>query len=337
MSQVSMIAVSVVVPVYSGSKYLPDLVNELEKLRDRWANEQAPMRIVETILVDDAAIDDSPALIDRLARENSWVTAIHLVRNFGQHAATIAGILHTSGDWVVTLDEDLQHPPGRIEDLLRHAVRTGSDVVYANAETAVHEKFVRDLGSRLYKRTIVTLSGNRNVRLFNSFRLIRGSIARAASSVCGHDTYFDVSLSWFTQRVEFIWMKLKDVRFIQSGTSGYRFSKLLSHARRMLMSSQVKIMRVCGLFGLIVVAGSVVGGIALFLQKLIAPETIDVGGWTSLALISIFFGGIITFLVGVVLEYLSALVLAAHGKPLFFVIDRSSDVILVDYFDLKSL
>src|SRR5262245_33636812 len=121
MSQVSTISVSIVVPVYSGTKYLSDLVQELQKLRDRWADEQAPMCIAEIMLVDDAAIDDSPALIDRLAKQGSWITAIHLVRNFGQHAATIAGILHTSGDWVVTLDEDLQHPPARIEDLLRHA------------------------------------------------------------------------------------------------------------------------------------------------------------------------------------------------------------------------
>jgi glycosyltransferase involved in cell wall biosynthesis len=189
----SPVSISIIVPVYSGSKYLVLLLQELEALRLRWDGEQAPMRLVEVILVDDAAVDESPAIIDRLAAEKRWVTALHLSRNFGQHPATIAGILHSAGDWVVTLDEDLQHPPSQIEALLRQAVRSGSDVVYAKPEGAVHEKYSRDLASRLYKRMIVLFSGNRNVPLFNSFRLIRGTVARAASSVCGHDTYFDIA------------------------------------------------------------------------------------------------------------------------------------------------
>src|SRR5882672_7517570 len=102
--------------------------------------------------------------------------------------ATIAGILHTSGDWVVTLDEDLQHSPARIEDLLRKAIIHRSDIVYANAETRVHQSHLRDVGSRLYKHVMKLMTGNPNVTAFNSFRLIRGDVARAASSTCGHDT-----------------------------------------------------------------------------------------------------------------------------------------------------
>lgn len=326
------ILISVVVPVYSGQDYLSRLIAELGAVRTRWEEQGAPMRLGEVVLVDDSAIDGSPRIIDTLAGEHSWVIPLHLMRNFGQHAATIAGILHTSGDWIVTMDEDLQHPPAGIERLLRQAIAQQADVVYARAEGDVHEAKSRDWASRAFKRLMVRLSGNPNVPHFSSFRLMRGSLARAVSSVCGHDTYFDVAVSWFTTRVSFVTMTLKDERFIKKGESGYRLSKLLSHARRMLMSSQIKVIRICGLFGLAVVMLSVLASVGLLLHYFLFPHETLVRGWTSLALIGLFFGGFISFIVGIALEYLSALVLVAHGKPIFFVVNRAQDDVLADYF-----
>lgn len=327
-----MISVSVVVPVYSGEAYLRALAAQIGALRDRWGAGDAPVRLVELILVDDAARDGSPAIVDEIAASMPWVTVIHLSRNFGQHAATIAGILRSSGDWVATLDEDMQHPPERIESLLRRAVETGSDIVYASAGEAVHQKIVRDFGSRFYKRLIEVLTVNPNVRHFNSFRLLRGSIARAAAAAGRHDTYLDVSLSWFTRRVTTVTMILKDVRVIGGGGSGYRLSTLLSHARRMLMSSHVKYIRLGGLFGLAVLLMSGIAGLFLILQKLTFPSTAPVTGWTSMMLTTIFFGGVVAFLLGIALEYLSSLHLNARGMPLFFAVDRSGDRPLKDYF-----
>ncbi|MEN9855628.1 MAG: hypothetical protein RLZZ157_754, partial [Pseudomonadota bacterium] len=119
------VSLSVIVPVYSGEAYLRPLLLRLEAVRMGWREQGAPFQLNEVILVDDSAVDGSPALVDALAREYSWVVPLHLMRNFGQHPATIAGILYSSGDWVVTMDEDLQHPPEDIEAMLRQAVTTG--------------------------------------------------------------------------------------------------------------------------------------------------------------------------------------------------------------------
>lgn len=328
----SPVSVSVIVPVYSGEDFLTELVGQLEQVRQDWRERQAPMELSEVILVDDSAVDGSPTVIDRLAATHGWVTALHLMRNFGQHAATIAGILHSSGDWVITMDEDLQHSPAEIEALLKQAVRGGADIVYGKPVSTVHEARSRDWGSHGFKRLMVLLTGNANIAHFNSYRLLRGSLARAASSVCGYDTYFDVALSWFTKRVEFRRLELKDRRFISSGRSGYSFSRLLSHARRLLISSQVKIIRLFGLVGMAIVAACMLAAVALFLQKVLSPTTIIVTGWTSLMLTILFFGGVVTFMVALVLEYLSTLVQAAHGKPIFFTVDRSIDAALANYF-----
>lgn len=326
------VSVSIVVPVYSGEMFLADLVAQVDRVRTMWRDTGVPLELAEVILVDDSAVDGSPEIIDRLAAQYGWVTAIHLMRNFGQHAATIAGILHSSGDWVVTMDEDLQHSPAEIESLIRRAVSDRADIVYAKPAAAVHEARSRDWGSRGFKRLMVFLTGNPNISHFNSFRLLRGSLARAASSVCGHDTYFDVALSWFTKRVSALVLEMKDQRFIASGRSGYSFRRLLSHARSLLISSQVKIIRMFGLVGMMVVGVAGLGVAVLLMQKILSPDTISVSGWTSSMFAILFFGGFITFMVSLVLEYLSTLVQAAHGRPRFFTVDRSGDTQLADYF-----
>lgn len=161
--------VSVVVPVYCGSDYLAALVAALDELRREWQAKGAPFTLAEAIFVDDAAIDDSGARIDQLAREHSWIVPLHLARNFGQHPATIVGILHSSGDWVVTMDEDLQHRPEVIATLLRKAVSEHADIVYANPVSTVHDAAIRDWTSRSFKRMMQWLTDNPNLSSFNSF------------------------------------------------------------------------------------------------------------------------------------------------------------------------
>lgn len=326
------VSVAAVVPVYSGQRYLENLVAEFDKLRTGWVGAKAPMHLAEVVFVDDACIDQSAEVLARLAEKHTWVRIVTLSRNYGQHPATVAGILHTSSDWVVTLDEDLQHPPTRINDLLREAALGARDVVYAQAEDKVHENLFRDFSSIIWKRTLSKLTGNPNVRYFNSFRLMRGSIARAVGSVCGHETYFDVALFWFTQRFGVVRMRLKDDRVISGAKSSYNISKLFSHARRMLMSSQAKVIRLGGLIGLLALIASIFYGTYVVARALLTDEVFVVRGWTSLMVITVFFGGIITFLVGVCIEYLAQLVLQAQGKPLFFTVDRRSDAELVRYF-----
>lgn len=324
-----MLTVSIVVPVYSGAEFLPGLIAEIDTLRRSMEKANAPCRIQEVILVDDGAIDNSAYVMDELGKAHGYVRPLHLSRNFGQHPATIAGILHSSGDWVVTMDEDLQHPPSRIPDMLAIVAATGADVVYGQAAGKVHEKVVRDFSSRNYKATIERLTGNRQITKASSFRLIRGPVARAASSVCGHDTYFDIALGWFTQRIDVCQMDLRDARFIETGRSGYSIATLLSHARRLAFSSQIKLLRFGALLGIAILGLTFAACILLVFTKMLLPSVIIARGWTSLMLTISFFSGTILFLIGIMLEYISILVMRAHGKPLYFTVDRSSDALLV--------
>jgi polyisoprenyl-phosphate glycosyltransferase len=324
--------ISVVVPVYSGEAYLSSLIEQFDAVRSSWISKQAPFELSEVILVDDGAIDGSPELIDALAQNHRWLVPLHLMRNFGQHAATVAGILHSSGDWVVTMDEDLQHKPDQIETLLKQGVTTRGDVVYARPSSTVHQAKSRDWSSKGFKWLMAVMTGNPHVREFNSFRLIRGSLARGASSVCNHETYFDIALSWYTKRVSSIELSMIDERYVKTGKSGYTLRKLLSHARKLVISSQVKAIRAFGALGLLVMLISLFVFSYIILGKLFGSSFFAPDGWASLMATILFFGGFMAMTMALLLEYIATLVLAANGKPIFFTVNRSDDAALAKYF-----
>jgi polyisoprenyl-phosphate glycosyltransferase len=236
-ARMSHVLISVVIPVFLGEHTLPTLVAELAGVKAEWESGQLPITLVEAIFVDDGSRDGSARVLASLKRQYPWIRMITLPRNLGQHPATMAGISQTCGDWIVTLDEDLQHHPRHIGEMLALAARDSLDVVYARPAGSVHESIFRDGAARLCKALIAALTANPHVRDFNSFRLIRGDIARAAAAAAKEDTYLDVGLCRFSDRFGTHTVEMKDRRFIEKKSSGWTTRALLSHARRMLVSS----------------------------------------------------------------------------------------------------
>src|SRR5688572_11633514 len=326
------ITLSTVTPVYRGAQTLRPLVVELDCYRKELIASSCPLRLIESIFVDDGSDDGSSIVLAELSDEYDWVHVITLSRNYGQHPATVAGILYSSSDWVATLDEDLQHHPKFLNELLDNAVTNNFDIIYANPVQSVHESVIRDMSSRRIKWLVAKLTKNKFMPLFNSFRMIRGNIARGASAVSIDQTYFDVALSWFTTRINGVKLPLKDMRYIQSSKSGYSLRSLLSHARRLLLTSNVKFIRFGAVTGLIVMTLAIFGGITTIVVKLMYPEIIKAEGWASVMIVTLFLGGLSAFLIGMVLENLSIILMQTHGKPKFFDVDRRSDKELAEWF-----
>jgi glycosyltransferase involved in cell wall biosynthesis len=334
-SDIPNITVCTVTPVYCGQEYLADLVDQLDLVRKHWTERKAPMTLVEAIFVDDGSIDSSAQVLEDLSAQYSWVTIVTLSRNFGQHAATVAGICHSSSDWVVTLDEDLQHRPALINDLFTAQSQNSADVVYANPKQSAHGDSWRDKSSRSVKRVLAKLTSTPQIEMFNSFRLIRGSIARAAASSSSRNTYFDIAISWFTKSAASTKLDLRDDRFNETQSSGYGLLKLVRHARRLIVSAELDIASPGLVVGFVAILFAILLASITMIQKLFFPETIGSVGWTSLMTVSTFFGGIIIALLCVALEYIHILVMNNLGKPTFFTVDRSFDTILKEWFDAK--
>jgi glycosyltransferase involved in cell wall biosynthesis len=329
------IYLSTVTPVYHGAAFLRDLVRELLALKNTFERDGMPVRLVEAIFVDDGSIDDSFSVLTQLEAEYKWVKVIRLSRNFGQHPATIAGILHSCGDWVATLDEDLQHPPKHLISMLIEAVSKQYDVIYTKGNAGVHGSYFRDGSSRLSKAIVGKLTGNPHVWKFSSFRMLRGSIARAAAALSSHNTYFDVALTWFTNCIGTLSLPMQDRRFVHQGKSGYTVKSLLGHAGRMLTSTEVKLLRLGALIGVSAVVFSICMSGVVLIQKIWFPESIHLQGWASLILAILFFGGLTSLLIGVTLEYITSFRLHMLGRPAYFVVDRSKDQLLTQFLEKR--
>jgi glycosyltransferase involved in cell wall biosynthesis len=319
------ISLSTVTPVYSGEQYLPELVDNLLNVRKNWEKRNAPIRLVESIFVDDGSQDNSFLVLSELSKKYEWVRVVRLSRNFGQHSATVAGICHSLGDWIVTLDEDLQHDPQHIDQMLKAAVTENCDIIYAQPEGSAHGGTWRDRSSKLVKGILAKLSGVTVMPLFNSFRLLRGGVARAAASSCSSHTYLDIALLWFSKSISSVKFVMHDDRFAREGKSGYNFIGLVNHARKLIVNSNVDFALWGILLGILAIVFSAILALWVLVGSVFLPLSSQAPGWASLLASISLLSGVIIGLVTLILEYVSIMVVNQLGKPVFFTVDRSSD------------
>lgn len=327
------VTLSTVTPVYCGADYLQKLVEEIATVRQRWIDQESPVFLTEAIFVDDNSIDSSSRVLENINNQYEWVKVITLSRNFGQHSATVAGICHSSSDCVVTLDEDLQHKPDQIELLLKSVINESVDVVYARPKAPVHGDSWRDLSSKMVKRILARMTSTPQIKMFNSFRLIRGAIARAAASSSSSQTYLDLAISWFTKSAIPIHVDMQDDRYQNEKKSGYGLRKLIKHAHHFIVSAEIDVASTGLILGAAAILIAILIGSTVIIQRLFFPELIASTGWASLMAIITFIGGVTIAILCVALEYISIILLNQLGKPIFFSVDRSKDSVLKNWFE----
>ena len=309
-----------VVPVYRGEATLKRLVDELVPLTDTTTTPAGNVyRVIEVLLVHDNGPDDSAGVIRQLAASQPAVRPVWLSRNFGQHAATLAGIASSGGAWVVSLDEDGQHLPSDIGLLLDTAIATKSPLVYGQHEgDAPHARW-RNATSVIARRLGRWMAGA-DMQSFSSFRLILGTHARAVAAYCGPQIYLDSALRWAIGSSENC---VVSTRPRWRSESGYGFGRLLSHFWTLVLSSGTRPLRIVTFLGMAcAVLGFTGAGWIIFRQlttDFIAP------GWASMTVALLVMTGLILFALGVVAEYVGTLLRTVQGRPLYIVLDDPND------------
>jgi undecaprenyl-phosphate 4-deoxy-4-formamido-L-arabinose transferase len=307
--------ISVVVPVYRGEHTLDALVEEIAPLtKGCQTPEGRAMRVAEVLLVNDGGPDRSDEVIRRLCATMPFVRAVWLSRNFGQHAATIAGMSSTGSEWIVTLDEDGQFDPADIGRLLDVALGQGAQLVYATATNPPPHGMLRNMASRVAKTTATRMLANGNLVKFSSFRLMVGEIGRGAAAYVGPGVYLDVALSWAFGRVSFCPVEF---RRGSERPSGYSFRKLVSHFWQLVITVGPRPLRLVSLSGIVAALAGIVVALVVLVEKL--AGNITVPGWTSLVVIVLLLGGMNLLALGIVAEYVGAAVRMAMGKPLYLI------------------
>ena len=308
--------ISVVIPVYQGERTLEAVLDEIAPLTHTFMTPAGYSASVhEVVLVFDHGPDGSARVIRRLAAERPYVKPVWLSRNFGQHAATLAGIASSGGDWVVTLDEDGQHDPREIGSLLDTALTQEADVVYAEPVNKPPHGYLRNTASRTSKRLLETVFGGGKASHFNSFRLILGEIGRSVAAYSGTGVYLDVALSWVAARIV-----TSPVRLREEGDrrSGYSYRRLMAHFWRMILTSGTRGLRLVTAVGVLFAVGGVVFALWLVAMRFTSGDIPE--GWTSQMVLTALGTGAILVSLGIVAEYLGVAVNMALGKPAYLIV-----------------
>jgi glycosyltransferase involved in cell wall biosynthesis len=313
--------ISVVIPVYHGEHTLTAVVKELAGFVSPYRTPEGRCcRVAEVVLVHDAAPDRSDVVIRRLAGEYPFVQAIWLSRNFGQHAATLAGMSSTGSDWIVTLDEDGQFDPGDIGAMLDVALDRRAQLVYGSPINPPPHGVVRNAASNLTKVLAVKVLSGGHLERFSSFRLMMGEVGRGVAAYVGPGVYLDVALTWVFGRTA-----VCPVTFRDEGDhrSGYSFRRLLSHFWQLVITAGTRPLRLVSLVGGLTALGGLLAAVVLVIRRV--SNDITVQGWTSVMVVCLLLGGAILFSLGVIAEYVGAAVRMAMGKPLYLITSDPSD------------
>lgn len=313
---------SIVIPVYQGERTLPALLAELEPHTVPGLTPAGNRYVVgEILLVFDHGPDGSAKTIRELARTYAFVRAVWLSRNFGQHAATLAGMASSGGDWIVTMDEDGQHDPADVPRLLDAALQDSINLVYAQPTNAAPHGVVRNAASRttkwLFARVLARGSG---VETFQSYRLILGEIGRSVAAYAGVGVFLDVALGWANTSTGHCPVRL---RTEGDRVSGYSLRRLLSHFWRLVLTTGTKGLRLVSVLGALFAVLGVALASLLVVRRL--TERIPVQGWTSVMVVLLLTTGAMLFSLGVVAEYIGVAVSMALGKPPYLIVSDPAD------------
>lgn len=306
--------ISVVVPVYNSQEMLPTLVERLSGVLPQESDN------FEIILVNDGSRDGSWQVIQDLVVAYAHVRGIGMMRNFGQHNALLCGIRAARFNMVVTMDDDLQHPPEEIPKLLKR-LREGVDVVYGVPQAMRHSAW-RNVTSWAAKQGFALATGFRVVKEMNAFRALRTDLRRAFEDFRAPNLLLDVLLSWGTTRFDSVAVRHQPRA---AGKSNYTFPKLFNMFLLMLTGYSTAPLRLASLIGF----AFTLFGLALLIYVLVRFAMGSVPGFTFLAASIAIFSGIQLFILGIIGEYLARIFNRSVDRPTYVVsqeLKRNADL-----------
>ena len=294
---------SIIVPVYNSEHSLEPLTGRIAQVMPELAGND-----FELLLVNDGSRDKSWQVVQRLSQAYPWVRGINLMRNYGQHNALLCGIRAARYDRVVTIDDDLQHPPEEIHKLLEELDK-GYDVVYGTPLSKQHGLW-RNLASYILRLALQGTMGVENARKVSAFRAMRTQLRDAFASYQSPHVTLDALLTWGTTRFGAVPTR-HDPR--QVGKSTYTFGKLVLQGISMITHFTILPLQFASWMGF---AFALFGGfVLLYVVGRYLILGYSVPGFPFLASIIAVFSGVQLFALGIIGEYLARMHFRLMERP----------------------
>lgn len=299
--------VSFVIPCYRSEKSIGKVVEQIQ-------NTMHEHEECEIILINDCSPDNTFQKIRELCEKWDNVIGINLAKNFGQHAALMAGFHHITGEVVVCLDDDGQTPPEEVYKLL-DALDENTDVVYAEYERKKHSVF-RNFGSKINAKMTEYLIGKPKKLFVSSYFASKRYII---DEIIKYENPYPYVIGLILRSTKNIKNVKVNHREREEGESGYSFRKLLRLWLNGFTAFSVKPLRIATALGLIFACIGFIYAIYTVINKFVNPNVPI--GWSSMMAAFMVIGGCILFMLGLIGEYIGRIYISLNNSPQYVIKD----------------
>lgn len=304
------VAYSIVIPTFQASGSAEALVNEINVYMT------SQQLSYEIIFVDDASRDNTWEVLKQLRNKYTNIKLVRFAKNFGQHAATLCGFKFTSGEFVITIDDDLEVHPDQIGALIAEQKATGNDLIYGEYKK-LNQPFFRGVLTTLYKFVAKVAEKNVNKGKGSSFRMIKGDLARKLAESHRHFIFIDELLLWYTDRISFIRVQANK-NYIRKG--GYTLPRLFRLTANLVMFSSTFPLKFVTNIGFMLALVNFIIGTYYLLKKFLFR--IPVPGYASIIVSLLFSTGLIILCIGIVAQYISVMLKDINNKPSYHIAEE---------------
>ena len=299
--------VSFVIPCYRSEQTIGGVVEEINSTMA-----DLPQYTYEIILVNDASPDNTFETIRDLCQKQFNICGINLAKNFGQHAALMAGFHYMHGEIVVCLDDDGQTPANEVGKLL-NGIEEGADVVYARYTTKQHSAF-RNFGSKVNELMTRVMLGKPKELYISSYFAAKRFVVEEMTRYQNPYPYVIGLVLRSTKKIINVEVTHRER---EVGTSGYTIGKLLNLWFNGFTAFSVKPLRLATVMGIISACAGFLYGIYTVIKKFINPDVMV--GFSALMAAIVFFGGLILLMLGIIGEYIGRIYISLNNSPQFVI------------------
>lgn len=283
---------SIVIPVYRSEKILEKTISRILVVCE---NEGIK---VELVMVNDGSPDDSWEILERAAKADGRIKAINLLRNYGQHTAVYCGIKESTGDFIITMDDDLQNPPEELTHLIRK-IDEGYDLVFAEFHQKMHAGF-RKMGSRIIAYFNNKIFGKPKYINLTNFRIFNRDTATRLLAYKTNYPYIPGLLLMSASKMANV---KTEHHKREIGSSNYTLIRILRLVARLLFNYSSYPLKIVSGAGIVISLLSFLAGV-FYIAKSIFLGT-EVEGWTTIVALLSFLCGFILIMLGIMGEYLA--------------------------------
>lgn len=300
--------ISIVVPCYNEEESLPYFYDEVEKVVKKIKAE------IEYVFVNDGSSDNTLKILKFLAKKDKRVRFISFSKNFGKEAAMLAGLEYSTGDYVTTMDADLQDPPELLLEMYDALENDDYDICAAKSKSRNGYSFMRKLFTGWFYKIIEKISKTEMVDGARDFRLMRRCVVDAVISMQEYNRYSKGLFSFVGFKTK--WLEFENRERV-AGNTKWNFWKLFTYAIEGIVAFSTAPLIMAAFLGVMLCFVSFIMIIIIIAKTIIFGDPVD--GWPSLVCIIFFLSGVQLFATGIIGEYLAKTYLETKKRPIYII------------------